>query len=504
MRADPLASEFDAAKLRADRLGQLIRASGHYPLLGGGDINLYSLFVERAMRLIKPDGIVGLLTPSGIYADKTAARFFKTVSTSGRVGGLFDFENRKIFFPDVHASFKFCALIFGGEERGFPQTDCAFFLHDTAVIDDPDRCFPLAAADFARVNPNTGTAPVFRTRRDANITRRIYEHHPVLVDYSGDDEIRAWPVRYMRMFDMTNDSHLFRTSAQLEANGFYPVQGNRWKKGEELYLPLYEGKMVQAFDHRAASVIVNPENLNRPALPRVITPDEHANPKMLPDPQFWVSESETDWEFDLDWAISFKDVTAPTNARTMIAAVVPRSAYGNTLPVLIPITEAVDEYVENAWLWASCLNSFAFDFVARQKVQGQHLNWFIVEQLPVIAPADYDRAFGTTTARALVRRHVLRLTYTAHDMAPFARDLGYEGPPFIWDEEQRRHLRARLDALYFHLYGLSRADAAYILDTFPIVRRHDQAAFGHYRTKDMVLAYYNALAAGDTDVDVAA
>ena len=92
---DPLAAEFDAAKLRADRLGQLIRASGHYPLLGGGDINLYSLFVERAMRLIRPDGIVGLLTPSGIYADKTAAPFFKSISTSGRVGGLFDFENKK-------------------------------------------------------------------------------------------------------------------------------------------------------------------------------------------------------------------------------------------------------------------------------------------------------------------------------------------------------------------------------------------------------------------------
>ena len=130
--------------------------------------------------------------------------------------------------------------------------------------------------------------------------------------------------------------------------------------------------------------------------------------------------------------------------------------------------------------------------------------WYIVEQLPVIAPADYDRTFGPTTARDLVRDHVLRLTYTAHDMAPFARDLGYDGPPFIWNEEERRHLRARLDALYFHLYGLSRADAAYILDTFPIVRRHDKAAFGHYRTKAMVLAYYNALAAGDTDVEVAA
>ena len=169
------------------------------------------------MRLARPEGIVGLLTPSGIYADKTAARFFKSVSTSGRVGGLFDFENRKIFFPDVHASFKFCALIFGGEERRFPQTDCAFFLHDTAAVDDPDRCFPLAPTDFARVNPNTGTAPVFRTRRDADITRRIYERHPVLVDRSGDDEDPrlARAVR-SACFDMTNDSHLFRTAAQLE------------------------------------------------------------------------------------------------------------------------------------------------------------------------------------------------------------------------------------------------------------------------------------------------
>ena len=152
-QGDPLASEFDAAKLRADRLGQLIRASGQYPLLGGGDINLYSLFVERAMRLVKPDGIVGLLTPSGIYADKTAARFFKSVSTRGRVGGLFDFENRKIFFPDVHASFKFCALIFGGEERRFAETECAFFLHDTATIHNPDRCFPLAPSDFRPRQP---------------------------------------------------------------------------------------------------------------------------------------------------------------------------------------------------------------------------------------------------------------------------------------------------------------------------------------------------------------
>ena len=162
-----------------------MRSCGDYPLLSGGDVNLYSLFVERALHLVKPDGLVGLLTPSGIYADKTAANFFKSVSAGGRVGGLFDFENRRLgtdlppFFPDVDSRFKFCALIVGGEGRQFDETRCAFFLHDTAEIDDADRCFPLAPSDFARVNPNTGTAPVFRTRRDADITRRIYENHPV-------------------------------------------------------------------------------------------------------------------------------------------------------------------------------------------------------------------------------------------------------------------------------------------------------------------------------------
>ena len=128
----------------------------------------------------------------------------------------------------------------------------------------------------------------------------------------------------------------------------------------------------------------------------------------------------------------------------------------------------------------------------------QHLTWYIVEQLPVIAPEDYDRQFGEKTARDLVRDHVLRLTYTAHDMAPFARDLGYGGPPFIWNEEERRHLRARLDALYFHLYGISREDADYILSTFPIVRRQDEAAFNRYRTRDLIRAYMSALQAGDT------
>ena len=506
-KRSPLAGELNAAKARADRLGEVVRTSGDYPMLGGGDINLYSLFVERAMQLIKPDGIVGLLTPSGIYADSTAARFFKSVSTAGRVAGLFDFENRRPetrlppFFPDVDSRFKFCAFIIGGEERKFRKTECAFFLHDTRTIIDPDRCFPLAPSDFALVNPNTGTAPVFRSRRDAEITRRIYKLHPVLVDRSRGEVRKTWPVRYQTMFHMANDSHLFRTASELQAGGYYPVQGNRWKKGEELFLPLYEGKMVRAFDHRAASIANREGNLFRPGQPDRTLDGEHRDPAFSPRPRYWVSQEESAVTKRFDWLLAFKDITASTNVRTMIAAVVPRVGCGHTLPVLLPSEDRFD--VGSVACFLTNLNSSSFDYFARQKVQATHLTWYTVEQLPVVALKNYERQFGSTTARELVRDHGLRLTYTSHDMAPFARDLGYDGAPFTWDEEERRHLRARLDALYFHLYGLSSDDAGYVLETFPIVRREDVKQFGRYRTRDMVLAYMNALDAGDTESTVA-
>ena len=520
-QGDPLAAAFDAAKARADGLGKLVRASGHYPLLGGGDVNLYSLFVERALRLVRADGLVGLLTPSGIYADKTAARFFQSVSTTGRVAGLYDFENRRLgtdlppFFPDVDSRFKFCALIVGGASRRFAETACAFFLHDKKTIEDDDRCFPLTPADFARVNPNTGTAPVFRTRRDAGITRNIYANHPVLVNRSDGNEKKTWPVKYVRMFDMTNDSHLFRTAAQLDEEGFYPVQGNRWQRGKGLYLPLYQGRMIWHFDHRFNSVRLNPESEKVPYLSEEVSEVQHRDPGFLPQTQYWVPKSSIEAVLPPEhgYTYGFRLISNPTNERTIAGAIVPWTGFGNSTGLLVYDaslagngSKQVEDSLVSRSEVASCLvanlNTLCLDFIARQKIQGTNVNWYIVEQLPVIAPAAYDRKFGHTTARDLIRDHVLRLTYTAHDLAPFARDLGHTGPPFIWNEEERRHLRARLDALYFHLYGISRNDAAYILSTFPIVQRQDESIFGTYRTRNLILAYMNALQADDTETVV--
>jgi hypothetical protein len=262
---EPLAAEFAQAAERAEAQARVLREADDYPLLSGGDINLYSLFVERAQALVRGDGIVALLTPSGIAADKGAAEFFKSVSGTGRLAALYDFENRKVFFPDIHASFKFCTLVFGGEQRSFATAACAFYLHAVEELSAKGRVLKLTAQDFSLVNPNTGAAPIFRNARDAAIVTAIYGRHPVLVNRAEGGERKAWPVRYVTMFHMTNDSGLFLRGEELVEQGWEPAPLNRWRHGESEAVPLYEGKMVQMFDHRAADVVVNAGNLHRPA-----------------------------------------------------------------------------------------------------------------------------------------------------------------------------------------------------------------------------------------------
>lgn len=512
---DPLADDFAKASQRAETSVRVARHCGDFRLLSSGDVNLYSLFVERAMTLAKPKGMVGLLTPSGISSDKTAAAFFKGVATSGRLKALYDFENRRTryalppFFPDVDTRFKFLAFIASPTPVN-SEARCAFFLQAVSELNDPERCFPLSPEDFARVNPNTGTAPIFRSRRDARLTSEIYQRVRVLVDRTGDIEVKAWPVRYFTMFHMTNDSHLFLTKKELEEKeGAYPTRHNCFKNAKGEFLPLYEGKMVQAYDHRAASIVVNLENQHRPAQPEPATPPQHESPDWLPEPQFWINKDRLPVP-DYLYALAFKDVTAPTNIRSMIAAIIPRAGVGNTLPILLAEPEEKPIAAETASLYVSNFNSMIFDFVARQKIQGQHLNWYIVEQLPVV-PRNKVQAmcFGKKGATDVIRDAVLELTYTAHDMAPFARDMGYVTkagkvkPPFKWDVDRRLKLRAKLDAVYFHLYGVTdRDDVQYIYSTFPIVEREEMELYGSYRSRDLCLAYMNALAAGDADAEI--
>ena len=383
------------------------------------------------------------------------------------------------------------------------------YLHNLAELQEQDRCLALTSDDFRRVNPNTGTAPIFRSRRNQEITTGIYRRLPVLVDRSTGENVQAWPIKYVRMFDMSNDSDQFRTRSELEDNeGAWHVGGNTYDSPSGRFFPLYEGKMVQAFDHRAASVVVNPANRHRPGVPKPATRDEHRNPAWCPDPQYWVPDpADAD---PVSAILGFKNVTAATNGRAMIAALIPTSAAGNSLPLLMwRGNPHADVMASGLCLLLANLNACILDFVVRQKVQGQNLNLFLVEQLPVVPPMRYSSVFfGPKSAAQIIREAVLELTYTSFDMARFAEDLGYTDEkgtvhsPFIWDEDRRLRLMAKIDAVFFQLYGVTdRDDIRYIYSTFPIVERHEQKTFGTYRSRDLCLAYLNALRAGQPDAE---
>jgi hypothetical protein len=312
------------------------------------------------------------------------------------------------------------------------------------------------------------------------------------------------------MFHMTNDSGSFRTRQELEEKeGAYPIGGNRFRNAADEWVPLYEGKMVQMFDHRAASVIVNAQNQHRPAQPKTTTEGQHRNPAWLPSPQFWIMRGVIPEAVGFPWSIGYKMITATTNARTLIGAILPESGVGNSMGMMIPDGDQ-DAFKEAASCMIANLNCIPFDWVTRQKVQGQNINWYMVEQLPVVSLDVYETVrFGQKTAGEMVREIVLELTYTAHDMAPFASDIGYVDakgevkPPFVWDEGRRLMLRAKLDAIYFHLYGITdRDDVRYIYSTFPIVEREETTAHRRYLSQDLCLAWMNALAAGNPDADI--
>ncbi len=509
-----LAEDYRHVAWTADASMRVARQSGVYPLLSGGDTNLYSLFVERSLSLLRPDGIAGLVVPSGIAADLGAAPFFRSISTAGRLSTLLDFENRPVgpdkvkFFPDVYYRFKFCTLIAGAPDRRFPAAACAFF--QTNVDEALATAFDMTPEQFAAVNPNTGTAAMFRTQTDAVLTLSIYQRLPILLARAGGMPDAIWPMKYVRMLDMANDSARFKLTSELADAGAYPVTGRAWERGAERWVPLFEGKMVQAYDHRAASVAMTSGNRYREAMTAPAEPGQHLDPAWENQPQFWVSEGDVALPDGLSSVLAFKDITSPTNIRGMIAMMLPRVAAGHTLPLILPALPgngqpdaeqaAIGAYRQWAPLLLANFNSVALDYVARLKLQGNHLTLYIVEQLPVVPPAAFARAFGPRTAEDIIREDVLHLTYTAHDMKPFAVDQGYDGPPFSWDDEDRLRRRARLDAVFFRLYGLSRPEAEYVLSTFPIVRREEEQRYqGRFRSRDLILRYMAALEAGAPD-----
>lgn len=491
---------FDAfveAKREAEATSEFVRVTqsdgGRFPLTGRGDVNTYALFAELFLNLAR--GRAGVILPTGIATDATTAAFFSEVIQKRRLSSLISFENEEFIFPSVHHSFRFCLLTLVSYSEIPPKF--AFFLRNAAAIHEADRTFTLSPEAILQLNPNTGTAPVFRTRADAELTAKIYEHSGVFVDARDVSHGNPWNVSFMTMFHMSNDSGLFQTRTELPNENF-GSGSNRPTDHRERHLPLYEAKMMHQFDHRWAGYQTHGGDAED------ITSLQKQDPAFEPDPRFWVLDSEVSKKlvvkgWNRNWLVGWRDVTSAHVFRTVIASFFPRVAVGNSLPFMT-FPENVSAKAISAL--AGNLNSIVFDYSARHKVGGNHLNFFIFQQLPVLPPDSY-----TEPRLAFITPKVLELTYTSHSLAPFARDLGHDGPPFAWDEDRRAHLRADLDAFYARAYGLTRDELRYILDpadvkgpdypseTFRVLKEKEIRQYGEYRTRRLVLSAWDRMEA---------
>jgi methylase of polypeptide subunit release factors len=402
----------------------------------GSDLNLYKLFLEQSFRLLKGGGECGIVIPSGVYTDLGAKGLREMLFEQTNVTGLFCFENgssKGVIFENVHRSFKFVVLSFrkGGHTTRFPA---AFMRHEVKdLLDFPGAVgLDLTVDTVRRLSPDSLSVMEFKSELDAEIAEKMLRF-PLL----GEQLEGVWNLKLTREFDMTNDSHLFRTA---------PGPGR---------LPLYEGKMIHQFRHDWGQ------------------------------PRYWVDEADgrkgvlgrvKDAGQELDfqgYRLGHRSVASSTNERTFIVSVLPKNIfYGHSL------NASRGEMEPREMLAAvALLNSFIADYFIRNSVTA-NLTMGFIYQLPVprLTPSHPD--FHPITQAAA------RLICTAPEFDALAQAAGLRGHiDGVTDAAGRAALRAELDGRVAWLYGLSEAEFTHILGTFPLVAQEvKDAALTAYRT----------------------
>ena len=497
---------------RADIASQtnFVRKSGRFILSCNGKIDLYPLFAEHCLNCSKEGW--GLVIPIGLITNDSCKLLFSKLIEENRLISVFCFENRERLF-EIDSTTKFCLITVGKRSSVPRRVKSGFYLTRIDHLLEPSRIYNLRTDDFSLLNPNTKTCPVFRTSKDAELTAKIYHNSKILFNESIPDN--PWNITYGSAFNMSTDSNLFRTYAQLSSVGAEYVSPNFFINGE-VYVPLYEGKMIYLYNHHFGVFPTSGPHPNNASLP---TPsiEELQNPNSYIMPYYWVksklvedklvktnSAGEVIWKWQQKSLLIFKDVGRAGVARTFIITRVPNAfGVGNTASLIFAERGCVPSCVLQG-----IMSSIVFDYVAKQKAGGNHMSKFIVNQLPVLAPEQIPE-----TMQWEIAKRVAQLCYFNHDLDGWAEEMWGEmneaqraelpqlgrKQPFIYNHNRRAVLQAELDAIIAHLYGLTTDELRYILDpedvcghgcineTFRVLKDNETRQYGEYRTKRLVL-----------------
>jgi hypothetical protein len=379
----------------------------------GSDINLYKLFTEQCFNLLRDGGECGIVIPSGIYTDLGAKGLRDLLFDENRVTGLFCFENRKEIFEGVHRSFKFIVLTFekGGKTERFPT---AFMRHDVAELErfPMEGALDLDVELIRRLSPDSHSLMEFKSEMDIRIVEKMLRFPPL-----GEEIEGTWNLKLSNEFHMTNDG-----------------KGHFLTKYENGAIPVFEGKMVHQFTCE------------------------------LSQPRYWVTSASVEKvlgrTIDMQsYRFVHRSIARNTDNRTMIGTVIPsRNVFGHSLNGSGgSIAKRHLPYV------TAFLNSFVFDYFLRLQVTA-NMTMFFVYQSPV-PRTEIEVSIG----KSITKRSAILLC-TTPEFDDLAKEAGIGShKQGVTNEVDRARLRAELDGLIAHLYGLTEEEFAHILTTFPLV-----------------------------------
>lgn len=461
--------------------------SGYFPLSSYGRLNTYSLFTELFAKLLSPGGRLGAIVPTGIATDSFNQYFFSSLVDSQKLASLYDFENSRPYFAKVHRSYKFCLLTCTGRSTEIISPRFAFFLDDPTQVNDSS--FDMSSEEIRLINPNTGTLPIFRNRRDAELTKHVYRRFPVLVRDTPEDN--PWGIEFRLMImGHSADTPLFSLEELLakggtigEDNVFSTASGKQYAE----YWPCTESKLVHQFDSRWGTYIA--DEVQR------VSPGDKQNPAFSSRPQYWISSDVVkrrmaDW--NEPWVVCWRNVARSTDSRTVISTVLgTRRATDSGLPIMKSSYGA-----KGAALLAGTMNSMIFDYVARQKVGGANLRQFTMKQLPFPTPEDFERLAPWDRTKSVSEWLIPRLgelICVTDEFRSFADQLNLQERIFPFDVKRRVHLRAEVDAAMLHIYGIGREESEHIVEAHQTVSQNEPDLQDDSAISSNVMSIYDAL-----------
>lgn len=485
-----LFEEWTNYKNEIELFSKFIKGSNEYECVKKGNLNTYGLFTVKGINVTNKKSTWGLIVQSGFATDDTYKTLFTKCIDENLIVSLYDYENKNELF-DAERNLRFVLVTFS-KCKPDKKIKIKFGLRQPEEILKNDYYF-LETDDFKLFNPNTCNCPAFNSQRDVDITRRLYKDNVTIINEVDDKEVsNEYQIDlYCEAFNMTRASHLFKSYETL-LDQDYTIDKNQFQKADDIYLPLYESKLIYLLNSRYGSFKNVPKvvRFNTKAQPVYSTTDELKKSEFSVFPRYWVNKKEVERAFSKwttkKWFYGFRNICRGlTDYRTAIFSVIPYSGVGNSVTLIFPRN---DDY-SNFFLFIANSVSLPFDYIVRQKLGGSNLNFFVFKQLAIVPQNKYSKKI-----KEILKVILLDIVYDNEDLKEFARELNPESKLSVYSDSSRFNLFCSLDAIYAHLYGLEKEEMDYILETFPIVKRKDIAKYGSYRTKDSILALYDEFA----------